>query len=479
MTSAGSRRRVAVIGGGIAGLAAARTLAHGGVEVVVFESSTTVGGKLRTSPFHGHAAVDEGPDAFLARLPWATTLAREVGLGDTLVSPESGTASVWWGRMHDIPSGLLLGMPTDVMALARSRLISWPGKARAALEPFLPRTSIAHDSLGRYVRARFGDQVHERLVDPLVGSIYAADTDRFSLAAVPQIADLAGRSRSVLVAGRSMPSPAPSAGPVFYAPAGGLGALAEAVADDARSHGATFRTGCTVTAIEATGSGWHVEHHSGVATGDTAGDTGSGDSASGGTAFDAVILATPAAATAALVARSAPDAATLLADVETADVVMVTLAVPRSSWPERLRGRSGYLVPKPQQRLVTACSFGSQKWAHWASDDHEILRVSLGRDGLPVLGHDDETLLAAAVDEVGRHLGIDLQPSATRLTRWAGAFPQYRPQHAARVAAVEEVLPDGLVVCGASHHGIGIPACVNSAQRAAAATLARLAAVEE
>ena len=457
MTRPGAGRRVAVIGGGIAGLAAARTLARAGAEVVVLERDASIGGKLRTSPFHGHAAIDEGPDAFLARLPWATELARQVGLGDTLVSPEAGTASVWWRRMHDIPSGLLLGMPTDVLALARSRLISWPGKARAALEPFLPRTSTEHDSLGRYVRARFGDQVHERLVDPLVGSIYAADTDRFSLAAVPQIADLASRSRSVLVAGRSMPAPSPAAGPVFFAPSGGLGALAAAVADDSRVHGATIVTGRSATTLLPDGGGWRLDDER----------------------YDAVVVATPASAAAALVVTTAPDAAALLAGVEAADVVMVTLAVPRAEWPERLRGRSGYLVPKPQQRLVTACSFGSQKWAHWSADDHEILRVSLGRDGLPVLDHDDATLLGAAVDEVGRHLGIDLRPAAHRLTRWAGAFPQYRPRHAERARSIEAALPPGVVVCGASHHGIGIPACVNSAQRAATATLDRLAAMEE
>ena len=466
MSGTSRRRRVAVVGGGVAGLAAARALTRAtnpdAPEVVLFEGDASVGGKMRTSPFAGHPAVDEGPDAFLARLPWATALARDVGLGDTLVSPESGTASVWWGRMHDIPGGLLLGMPTDVMALARSRLLSWPGKVRAALEPLLPRTAFDHgspgdDSLGAYVRARFGDEVHERLVDPLVGSIYAADTDRFSLAAVPQIADLAGRARSVLVAARSTAAPPAAAGPVFYAPTGGLGAFAAAIADDVRAAGGSIVTGRTAHGIHRDGDGWRVDDDH----------------------VDAVVVATPARVAARLLGGVAADAAAGLAEVETADVVMVTLAVPRSSWPDRLRGRSGYLVPKPQQRLVTACSFGSQKWAHWASPDHEILRISLGRDGLPVLGHDDDALLQAAVDEVGHHLGIDLQPTAHRLTRWPGAFPQYRPRHADRVRTIEAALPAGITICGASHHGIGIPACINSAQRAAAATLLRLSAMEE
>jgi oxygen-dependent protoporphyrinogen oxidase len=151
----------------------------------------------------------------------------------------------------------------------------------------------------------------------------------------------------------------------------------------------------------------------------------------------------------------------------------MTLAVPAQGWPERLRRLSGYLVPKPQQRLVTAVSFGSQKWAHWADPDRIILRVSLGRDGLPVLHLSDEELLADLVDELKVHLGIDLQPAEVRVSRWPNAFPQYRPHHGATVAAAEGLLPAGIALAGASYHGIGIPACIRSGQLAAAAVLQR------
>jgi len=441
-------RRIAVVGGGIAGLAAARALAtHAAApEVVLFEGDQRLGGKLHTSPFAGHPAIDEGPDAFLARLPWGTGLATAVGLGEQLVSPSAGKAAVWWDGLHDIPQGLLLGMPTDVLALAKSKLIPWSGKLRAATEPFRPRTSLDDDSLGGYVRRRFGDAVHLRLVDPLVGSIYAADTDHFSLAAVPQIADLAGKARSVLIAGRKMPKPSPDAGPVFYAPAGGMGQLALSTAEAARAAGADLRTGAEVQQVAQDHSGWRVDDER----------------------FDAVLLACPAAASAVLLRDELPDTATGLTTIPAADVAMVTLAVPVAAWPEHLRALSGYLVPKPVQRLVTAVSFGSQKWTHWASPDHVVLRISLGRDGLPVLHLDDQRLLTAAVDEVGRHLGLDLQPIASRITRWAGAFPQYRPHHAQKVASIEAGLPAGLALAGAGYHGIGVPACINSAQKAAA-----------
>lgn len=462
-------RHVTVIGGGIAGLAAAqrvsRSAAEAGIdlEITVLEADPVLGGKIRTSPFAGLPAVDEGPDAFLARVPWATALAREVGLGDDLVSPEAASAAVWWNGLQPIPEGLLLGLPTDIGKLARSRLLTWRGKARAALEPVLPGTAIDDgpgvDSVGAYVRARFGDEVHERLVDPLVGSIYAADTDRFSLAAVPQLDEIARRARSVLLGTRRRPAtPAPgAAGPVFFTPRGGMADLVMATARAVERSGGVVRTGVDVSSIERQAAGWAVD---GVPT-------------------DAVILACPAAAASRLLATVASAASATIARIDAADVVMVTMAVPRADWPDRLRAMSGYLVPKPVQQLVTAASFGSQKWAQWSSPDQIVLRISLGRDGLPVLHLDDTELIAAAVGEVSRHLGVDLQPTAHRITRWAGAFPQYRPLHHRLVDEAEQHLPAGLAIAGASYHGIGIPACIRSAQRAAELTLASLGHPQE
>jgi oxygen-dependent protoporphyrinogen oxidase len=149
------------------------------------------------------------------------------------------------------------------------------------------------------------------------------------------------------------------------------------------------------------------------------------------------------------------------------------LAVPADGWPARLQNLSGYLVPKPQQRLVTAVSFGSQKWTHWAREDDEILRVSLGRDGLGALHLSDDELLADVVDELRGHLGVELQPTAVGVSRWPDAFPQYRPHHGAAIAAAERTLPAGIALSGASYHGIGIPACVQSGRQAAAALLQR------
>jgi oxygen-dependent protoporphyrinogen oxidase len=462
-SSTGSRH-VVVVGGGITGLAAAHQLTVLGLRVTLLEADDRLGGKIRTSPFAGLPAVDEGPDAFLTRVPFASTLAREVGLGEQMTSPASGSASIWNNGMHTIPTGLMLGVPTGVNALALSPLMSWRGKARAALEPVLPRRSVPEDNLGALVRSRFGNEVHEMLVDPLVGSIYASDTDRLSMSAVPQLGDLARRGRSLLISGRRMRAAAPTTtGPIFESPLAGVGALVDAVAASLRAAGADLRVGSPVVAVERNGTGQRVV-------------------CADGTTLDAdgVVLASPAHLTADLVRSQSPSAAGLLEATETSSVAMVTLAVPGSSWPATLTG-SGYLVPKKHQRTVTAVSFASNKWAHWRpADGSVILRTSLGRDGLVVDDRSDDDLVSAALDEVSRHIGVDLTPTAVRLTRWPDAFPQYRPGHMARVDRIESALAadaPGVVVAGAGHRGIGIPACVHQGRNASSVLAERLGIV--
>ncbi len=224
-----------------------------------------------------------------------------------------------------------------------------------------------------------------------------------------------------------------------------MGALVEAVEAAATARGVTIRRRAVVTELARDGDRWRVD----------------------GRPADVVVLATPARSTAPLLTRAAPEAARLLATMDHADVVLVTMDV--GDWPARLRHRSGYLVPKPVQRTVTAASFGSQKWAHWQPPGGgEIVRVSLGRDGLPVGHLSDDEVIERAVVEVGRHLALDLQPTAVRVSRWPAAFPQYRPHHQQWLARVEGALPDGVVVTGASYGGIGVAACITQAGRTAA-----------
>jgi oxygen-dependent protoporphyrinogen oxidase len=448
-------RRVVVVGGGIAGLTVAErlgaTLGADDVSVELREAGDRLGGALKTSSFAGRATIDEGADAFLARVPHGTALAERVGLAGELTSPSTSAAFVWHNGLHRIPDGLLLGVPANPAALAASQLLSPRGKARAAIEPLLPNRNDPGDSIGRLIRARFGDEVHERLVDALVGSIYATDTDRFSLAMVPQLAALADGRRSLLLAARRARRNAPnSSGPLFRTPQHGMEMLATAVAAAAERAGVTVTRSRAVASVGRDRPAWRIDDE----------------------LADVVVLATPADVTARLVSAATPSLADQLAPAERAGVTIVTMALP--ALPPSVAGTSGYLVPKPDQRLVTAASFGSQKWSHWAGAG-EIVRVSLGRDGLPVDDLDDDTLVAAAVDEVGRHLGADLQPTEVRVSRWPRSFPQYRPGHLRWLDAVDRATPPGLFLTGASYRGIGVPACIADAERTATDVVTYLA----
>lgn len=448
--------RVAVVGGGIAGLSAALELADRRAEVVVFEAAERFGGKLATSVIGG-VAVDEGPDAFLARRPEAIDLARRVGLGDTLVSPAVGWASVYWdGRRHRMPAGLVLGVPggwAGLVGLARSPLVGPMGAARAALEPLVARrrSSASNDCLGTEIRTRFGSRVAERLVDPLLGGINAGDADRLSLAAAsPQLAAAATGARSLLVGvGRSR-SATPDT-PVFLTPSAGLTSLVDGVVTTLGDR-VDLRAGQAVQAIEPAAGAWSVA----------------------GERFDAVVVATPGWAAAPLLAPLAPAAADVVGAVPYSSVGIVTLVVSRTAFAAKaaIEG-SGVLVPKPQQRHVTAVSFGSRKWAHWCVPDAEVLRVSVGRDGDEhALDHDDETLVRAVLADLVDIVGLEGDPDEVRVSRWPRSFPQYRPWHLERIAAAERALraaAPGVVLAGAALRGVGIPACIASGRAAAAA----------
>ncbi len=448
-------RSIAVVGAGIAGLATAHHLASSGsFDVTIFERAHRVGGRVKTSPFAGVAHVDEAADAFLIRVPDALDLAEAVGLGEDLVHPEPVGAAIWYNGLHDLPDGLLLGVPAKIGPLARSGLLSWRGKLRAAAEPLLPRSSIDHDSIGRFVRSRFGDEVHERLVDALVGSIYATDTDHFSLTEVPQLASLATSGRSVMYSAyrtrrrANRQSAGTSTGngqPIFAAPREGIGALTDATAAAAIAAGATLRLGAEIDSIESASGRWRIEDQP----------------------FDHVVLATPARATAKLIGSAAPQAAAALATAESSDVIMVRLHIDQREWPERLNGRSGYLVPKPVQRSVTAVSFGSQKWAHWQPPDGgQILRASLGSGGVGISesGLKENLVIEQTLDDLKLHLGRQFSPLEVSISHWPHAFAQYRPHHARWANSVESALPKGLWLVGSSLYGIGLPSCIHRAR---------------
>jgi oxygen-dependent protoporphyrinogen oxidase len=436
--------RVAVVGAGIAGLSAAYEVASSApdVEVVVHEASERAGGKLHTTPFAGRA-VDEGADAFLARVPWAHDLCRELGIEGDLVSPATGSAFVWSeGALRRLPAGLVLGVPTDLDALAASGIVTELVHPRPSARALRVDEDVA---VGALVREQLGDQVLERLVDPLLGGINAGNADNLSLrASAPQLAAAAERSPDLLAALRSQPPAAP--GPVFYCPTGGMGALVDAL----------------LAALAAK----HVDVR-----------YGSGISALDDVDADAVVLAVPAPVAATLLRDRAPVASATLADIEHATVAVVTFAFPRTGIDGDLDG-SGYLVPRTEGLLLTAASWATSKWAHLAGDDGRVVvRASAGRAGeARVEAMDDDALVAQLRDDLALTMGADVEPDEVRISRWPKGFPQYAPGHLDRIAAVEaellQLLPR-VALTGAMLRGIGVPACIREGRAAASQLLAR------
>lgn len=475
-----TRVDLAVVGGGISGLAAAWEGVRRGASVVVVEAGDEVGGKLRTTPL-GDRPVDESADAFLARVPDAVELCRELGLATDLVSPAVGSAYVWSeGALRRLPAEQLLGVPTDLDAVAASGILTPAGIERAAGDLALPADAPAGDeSVGALVRRRLGDEVLDRLVAPLIGGIWAGNCDALSLlTAAPSLAaarDRAGEPslvRAAAAARAEALAAAAAAGdvPVFLAPAGGMGALADALRD---ALGDRIRTGTAVTALSA------------LTGGDGAGDGGGGFGRARGGRWrleplgieaGTVVVATPAFAAAPLVTPHAPLAGKVLGDIEHASVVLVGLVVPRDGIDRELDG-SGYLVPHSAGRLLTACSWVSSKWAHHAGDGSTVvLRASAGHAGDDrALRMDDDALVTAMLADLADTMALRAAPLAVRVTRWPRSFPQPRPGHLDEVAAAEADLAaraPGLAATGAWARGVGIPACIKGARSAAARLLA-------
>ncbi len=457
-----SDKHVVIVGAGITGLAAAHQLLQHPhpPKITIIDAADRIGGIIQASPFAGLDSVDESADAFLTRAPSAMNLAAAVGLDQQLTSPAANHAYIWNRRMHAIPTGTMLGIPASRKAIWGTPLLSTRGKLRASVEPFIPRPiGRSTDSLGAAIRSRCGNQVLERLVDPLVGSIYATDTDNFSVHGMPQVAELLGQPTSLMTAALNALVNRTSGGAVFATPITGMSTLTHAVHEKIVENGARVVLSSLVRTIEPQGKSYlvHLEAESLHA--------------------DAVILASPARHTATLVKQLSSTASHQLSTFEHASVIMIAMTIPRAQWPQHLTG-TGYLVPKPVQTGVTAVSFGSNKWAHWKTTaDEMILRVSLGRDGAPMHHLDDTALLEVALRDLRAHLGFDATPTNMRFTRWIESFPQYRPGHSSRVGEIDKQLhaaAPGIVLAGASYRGIGIPACIADAQRAASHALASL-----
>jgi protoporphyrinogen/coproporphyrinogen III oxidase len=455
-----------VVGGGIAGLTAAWDLARGGASVTLLEAGDRLGGKLHADEIAG-VPVDLGAESILARRPEAVALAREVGLADDLEAPAVLGATLWTrGRLRAMPKGHVMGVPSDLGPLAASGVLSAAGLARLPLDHVLPRTETGDDiAVGRYIAARLGHEVVDRLVEPLLGGVYAGNAYELSLrAAVPQLYTAAREGRSLIEAARELQHRAAAhgaTGPVFNGIRGGVGRLPLAVAEACRKAGVTIETRAPVRELRRTATGgWQIALPGRTLT------------------AAAVVLATPAPAAARLLDAESPGAAAELAAVEYAGMALVTMAFRRTDVRD-LPVSSGFLVPPVDGRTIKASTFSSHKWG-WlgeAGGDTFVLRTSVGRHGNEAdLARDDTDLVRLSREDLGEAVGLRAAPVAARVTRWEAGLPQYAVGHVDRVRRIREhvaKLP-ALAVCGALYDGVGIPAVVASGRKAAAEVLATL-----
>ncbi|MEU2304239.1 protoporphyrinogen oxidase [Streptomyces sp. SCPE 10] len=467
-TTGTSPGQVVVIGAGIAGLAAAHRLLTRGARVTVLEAADRVGGKLLPGEIAG-VRVDLGAESMLARRPEAVALARETGLADRLRPPAVASAAIWTrGALRPMPKGHVMGVPGTAAAL--SGVLSEEGLARIERDAELPRTEVGDDvAVGEYVAARLGREVVDRLVEPLLGGVYAGDAYRLSMrSAVPQLFQAARAHTSLTEGVREIQAKAAASrqtGPVFMGIEGGVGTLPLAVAESVRARGGEILTGTPVTALRREpAGGWRV----------TAGERE--------LRADAVVVAVPAPAAARLLREESPAAAAELSAVEYASMALITLAYRRAdlSLPEG----SGFLVPPVDGRTIKAATFASQKWGWIAEDDPEtvVLRTSVGRYGeTAVLGRDDADLVDVSRHDLREAAGVEAAPVETRVTRWTDGLPQYPVGHHARVARIREHIAKlpGLAVCGAQYDGVGIPGCIASAHAAVDQLSGDLGGVEE
>ncbi len=486
---------VAVVGGGMAGLSAAWELVTGvdGVapRVVVLEAGPRLGGKVRSAEFCGRT-VDLAADAFLARRPEATTLCDELGLTDALVAPGASGASLWArGRLRMMPDGVNLGVPTRAWPMLRSGILGPAGLVRAGLDLFLPHKgdpgATADRSVGDIVGSRLGHQVVERLVDPLVGGIHAGGVDDLSAESTfPPLLTADRRSGSLIRALRQ-PAPPSASGaaplPVFWSLEGGNARLPAELAAALAARGVAAHAGVAVESMERlpggrTGATWRL-----ALAGDAAGVAGSEGPSDTLRSLDvdAVVLAVPAGQAAGLLGEHAPVASSLLADVELASVTVITLSMPTGAIRSPLLG-TGFLVPRTspvagRTALITGCTYLTRKWPGLARPEDELIRLSVGRlgDDRPDSLDDDE-LTSTVLAELSAVHDVTAPPRASLVTRWHGAFPQYRVGHLERTSTIEQAVAElpGVAVAGSTYRGVGIPAVVGNGRAAARTVLASL-----
>lgn len=459
---------VVIVGGGITGLTAARELVRdlGAQGVLLLERNATLGGAVQTERVAGFV-IEGGPDSFVTFKPAARELCRDLGIAARLQGTREdrrGSFIKRQGRLFPMPPGLTGLVPSRLTPLLTTPLLSWRGKLRAGGELFVPRRRDgADESLAAFTTRRFGREVYDWLVEPLLAGIHAADGQRLSVSATyPNLTETEQRHGGMLRQMLGKPAREPTGGSPFLAPVGGVAEIVEAL--ERSIPPGVVRTGEAVARVEQSENGYRVE-------------------AATGARYEAraVILATPAHVAGELVRPLDAGLAQMLAEIPFVSTATVSLAYRSTDVDTAFRG-SGYLSPRAEGGPVVACTWASNKFAGRAPEGAELLRVFIGRDGVDdVVSQDDVRLTALAQAELQRTLGITASPTLVRVSRWPRAIPQYTVGHLDRVDAIDRRLEahPGLILAGASYRGAGLPDCITQGRDAARRTRLALEEVDD
>ncbi len=466
MNSSQLTNRVAVIGGGITGLAAAHRLTElsPGTEVTLYEQGDRPGGILQTVERDGFL-IERSADMFTSRDPWAVDLCTRIGFQDQLISTNEQhrrALVVRGGRLYPIPRGWSLLSPTSVFSVMTSRLLSIRGRLRVAWEYFKPgRTSGEDESLASFARRRLGREAYEQIIQPLVGGIFTADPEKLSMAAtLPQFLAMEEDCGSLIRGGKraSRKHGHAMAGGArygqFLAPRRGLSSLVDAIA--ARVPGTSIRCGHRVNQLATIPEGgWKLQLS--TPTGDQQADV------------DHVILATSAGGAAQLTSSFHPSLAAQLSEITSASAAVVSLGYRREQISHPLDA-FGLIVPLVEKRPLIAVSFSSLKFPGRAPDGHLLLRVFIGGACQPeLLEQSDDRLLETAISQLEQLVGAQGEPVLSEVARWKKTMPQYHVGHLDRVSQIESTINEipGLELAGNAYHGVGIPACIHAGEAAA------------
>ncbi|MDB4943144.1 MAG: Protoporphyrinogen oxidase, aerobic, HemY [Labilithrix sp.] len=464
-------KRVVIVGGGITGLAIAHALekSRERYHVRLVEGSDRLGGNLVTLNHNGFT-IDGGPDSWVATKPHATRLAKEVGLGDELIGTRPDTRKVyivWKNKLHAMPEGLVLGIPTEWRPFAETELLGLDTKLRAALEPFIPRRRFAgeddDESIASFVSRRLGPDIADRIAGPLLGGIFAGDPESLSVrACVPQFVEAEAKYGSLIMAMRalrearkSVTATGEQASSTFLSVKRGLGDLVTYVAHRLRD--AEVSRSRPALGLER------------LAPGDPRG-TWALDTAKGALFADHVALAMPARESSRLVRGFDGTLADMLGDVGYVSTATVFLAYRKYDVRHPLDA-VGFLVPKGEGRPIIACTFVSSKWEHRAPSGQALLRVFIGGAGAEhYLLRDDEGLVKLAREQLKDLIGIDRAPSFTKVFRFRGASPQPTVGHLGRIRRLlaRTATHPGLYVGGNGFIGTGIPDSIRQGEEIAA-----------